>query len=524
VNSYAVLDFMDELMPYRPDAFVVYAGHNEFYGAMGVGSTEYLGRWRTPIKLYMKLLRSKLFLLLRDGITSLRTLVTHPPSHPEADLMEAMVGDRAIRYHDEEYNRAMHNFGENLRDITALAADHGVQIILCTLTSNIRDQKPLLPLFSEASGDSLQKVWQSFEEAGRSSLQQNDTGAAAASFMKAIAVDSTHAGAHFALARCLGAEAPKAQEEYRKARDYDGLRFRASTEFNDLLRSVCRERRALLADVDQEFDDNSAGGIVGYNLMLEHLHPNFQGYCLLAKCIFKTLAGNQLLAPRGDWRWERDLTDEGYRDLSGVTPFDLEVASYKIFRLTNRWPFKQAGEPKETYHADTKVRQLAQQYVQKQIGWSDAHYALADWYRNEGRHTEAVREYNAVSKVLPGYYFPVMMTGDIYRAMKNDSLAEATYLRAFGLQASPFIRARLGMLYFDQGKTQKSIDEFEAVILARESGSEKIDAKAGAIAYFYLGVSYGRIGNLEKARGNLQSALRLDPQNEDARKILAQLH
>ena len=523
VNSYAVLDFVDELMEYRPDAFVIYAGHNEFYGAMGVGSTEYLGRWRGPIKLYMKLLKSKVFLLLRDGITSLRKLVTHPPSRADSDLMEAMVGNRAIRYHDGEYNRALCNFGENLRDITSLASDHGIPVVLCTLTSNIRDQKPFMSLFSETTGDSLQTAWKHFEEAGHSSLERSDTPAAAGNFLNAIAVDSVRASAHFDLARCLGAGTPEAKAEYRRARDYDGLRFRAATEFNDTIRSVCRERHASLADVDRAFDDNSPGGTVGENLMLEHLHPNFEGYVLLAKCILKSLSDNDLPAPRAEWQWSRDLPDEEYKERSGVTPFELEVARCKVFRLTNRWPFKQPGEPKESYHPGTRVQELAQQYVLKQIGWSDAHYALAEWYRESGDTRQAVREYYAVSKVLPGYYYPVMLTGDVYRAMKNDSLAEETYHRALALQASPFVRARLGMLYFDQGKTQKSIDEFEGVIAARESGSEKVEAKAAAIAYFYLGVSYGRIGKMEKARENLQSALRLDPQNADAKRILAQL-
>jgi Tfp pilus assembly protein PilF/lysophospholipase L1-like esterase len=523
VNSYTVLDFMNELLPYRPDAFVIYAGHNEFYGAMGVGSTEYLGRWRGPITLYMKLLKSKLFLLIRDGITALRDAVKHPPSHPEADLMEAMVRDKAIRYQSEEYKRALGNFVENLGEIASAASDHGVPVVFCTLTSNIRDQKPLMPVFSESTGDSLQRVWRDFEEAGHTSLRRGDSAAAAGSFLRAIAIDSTQAAAHFDLARSLGPGRTEEKEEFRKARDFDGLRFRAASEFNDSIRSLCRERHAILADVDAAFDANSPEGIVGYNLMLEHLHPNFDGYVLMSKCMLKALADNELLAPRAEWQWERDLSDEGYREVSGVTPFELEVARYKVFRLTNRWPFKEPLDPKETYGADTRVQQLAQQYVQKQIGWSDAHYALAEWYRANGDNMQAVREYYAVSKVLPTYYYPVMLTGDVYRAMKDDSLARQTYRRALSLQASPFVHARLGMLDFDEGKFGQCIEEFEAVIAPPPDGAEKVDTKASAIAYFYLGVSYGRTGNLEKARVNLQAALRLDPGNEDAKRILAQI-
>ena len=206
-----------------------------------------------------------------------------------------------------------------------------------------------------------------------------------------------------------------------------------------------------------------------------------------------------------------------------MTEFELEAAQYRVFNLTNRWPFKRPGDSKETFHADTKERQLAEQYVQKRIAWSDAHYALADWYRSSGDYDKAIREYSAVSKVVPGYYYPVMLTGDVFRAMKNDRFAELTYRRALAMQASPFIHARLGMLYYDEGNLRKTIEEFEAVFTADTSGSERVDAKARAVAHFFLGVSYGKIGELDKARMNLRSTLELDPHNEDAKRILSQL-
>ena len=39
VNSYALLDFADEIIAQQPDAVLVYVGHNEFLGILGVGST-----------------------------------------------------------------------------------------------------------------------------------------------------------------------------------------------------------------------------------------------------------------------------------------------------------------------------------------------------------------------------------------------------------------------------------------------------------------------------------------------------
>jgi len=46
VNSYTLLDLADEIIREQPDAVLIYAGHNEYYGAFGVGSTESFGTSR----------------------------------------------------------------------------------------------------------------------------------------------------------------------------------------------------------------------------------------------------------------------------------------------------------------------------------------------------------------------------------------------------------------------------------------------------------------------------------------------
>ncbi len=38
VNSYTILDFVDEIIEQQPDAVLIYAGHNEYLGILGVGS------------------------------------------------------------------------------------------------------------------------------------------------------------------------------------------------------------------------------------------------------------------------------------------------------------------------------------------------------------------------------------------------------------------------------------------------------------------------------------------------------
>lgn len=36
INSHSILDLAKRVIPYKPDAFLIYSGHNEFFGSFGV--------------------------------------------------------------------------------------------------------------------------------------------------------------------------------------------------------------------------------------------------------------------------------------------------------------------------------------------------------------------------------------------------------------------------------------------------------------------------------------------------------
>ena len=62
INSYTLLDFIDEVLEQKPDLILIYAGHNEYYGALGVGSVESLGKIPWMIRSYLYLQKFKLFI------------------------------------------------------------------------------------------------------------------------------------------------------------------------------------------------------------------------------------------------------------------------------------------------------------------------------------------------------------------------------------------------------------------------------------------------------------------------------
>lgn len=70
----------------------------------------------------------------------------------------------------------------------------------------------------------------------------------------------------------------QAGREYILARDYDELRFRCDSEFNNLIRAMAGEKGCLVADIEGLFKSVSPDSLTGLNLFSEHLHPTAYGH------------------------------------------------------------------------------------------------------------------------------------------------------------------------------------------------------------------------------------------------------
>src|SRR6267154_348840 len=95
VNSYTVLGFAKELVNYQPDAVLIYTGHNEYYGVMGVGSTDTMGSNGFIIGLLLWLRHFRLMQLLTNFYAYLQH-VFHKSDGKGGTRMEMMVKDQKI--------------------------------------------------------------------------------------------------------------------------------------------------------------------------------------------------------------------------------------------------------------------------------------------------------------------------------------------------------------------------------------------------------------------------------------------
>ncbi|MBI5463337.1 MAG: SGNH/GDSL hydrolase family protein, partial [Ignavibacteriales bacterium] len=203
-NSFTVLDLAQELLRYEPDLLVVYDGHNEFYGALGIASRESLGQSRLLTLLNLKLIRFRTFQLLRLVFTSSVRSVQPGTSSPESGtLMERLARDQHIPYKGKVFNDALSIFRSNLIDLVSLTQTYSIPLVLCTQASNVRDLEPFVSTPMPELSDIQRAEFDRLFDAGRKYRDSHQLDSALAFFNTAVIIDSNRADIRFAIAQCL---------------------------------------------------------------------------------------------------------------------------------------------------------------------------------------------------------------------------------------------------------------------------------------------------------------------------------
>ncbi len=484
VNSFTMLDYMDEILAMQPDAILIYGGHNEFYGALGAASNESLGRFRGFVKLYLKLQRAKTFLLMRDLIGGIKKLVSRTffkgdISHPSATLMERIVGEQTIALGSTLYEIGKRQFTYNLRDIVQTAQAAGVSVILSELVSNVRDVSP----FVSIATDSLPAAGAVFEQAQQ--LEQKE-------------------------------RYEEARRAYLRAKDLDALRFRASEEFNAIIRETGAEHGVPVVPMKQRFEKTSPNGLVGNNLMLEHLHPNLEGYFLMADAFLQVMRTEGMIA--GAWETNRIQPAEDHRENYGFTELDRAYSDIRIKILKGSWPFQPKALPNRAllnYQPQAKIDSLAfKAWKDDEFGLEHAHVELAEFYERKGMFLQAFDEYNALTCLTPLNDSPYLHAADML--IKARQLGRALpYLHdALALEENAFSNKWIGQIYLDGGRTAEALPFLEAAARMNPKDAQTIYNLSGAHALS---------GHYEDAKKSLDKLYTLNPNFPGADDLKRQL-
>ena len=400
VNSFTVLNFGKAVLDCEPDAVLVYTGHNEYYGAMGVAATKGIGHNRTLARLLMSLRGARLTQLMASLTDGVAALVSGNKLDLRENLMKRMAADQQIAFGSEEYQAGPDQFRANMNELADAFSARGVPLLISNLVSNEKDLKPFISL-NDGQGKSANVHYQ----AGINLFKQTDYNGA--------------------------------KKELVLAKELDALRFRAPEALNTIIKNIAHAHKGVtLVDTRAVFEKHSMGGILGKETLLEHVHPNLQGYALLSEAFYQALRKTGLL-PASPYEMPFDIL----KKQMPITQVDSLKGEYEMMILKEGWPFNNPM-PAEEKRPKTEEEQLAGALVVKQISWRDAMARLQTHYAARRDTTGMLRVAEALTldDPLNAVYFD--NAGKLSIALGLNRQAVNYLSKAFRMENS-FERARM---------------------------------------------------------------------------------
>jgi tetratricopeptide (TPR) repeat protein len=236
--------------------------------------------------------------------------------------------------------QAYSNFEQNLRETIAVARKAGAKVIVATVATNVKDCAPFASLHRATLRDDELRSWSALVQKGSELEAANSYGEALKAYTDAAGIDNQYAELEFRIARTLEklGDDKAASQHFSRARDLDTLRFRADTRINEINRALAFSSGASLVDSDGILADASSGGVIGSDLVYEHVHLTPQGSYLLARAMFSEIVKN-VAADAGQASNSEIPSEAECERRLALTRFDRARIAAEMLRRLQKPPF-----------------------------------------------------------------------------------------------------------------------------------------------------------------------------------------
>jgi len=480
INSYTIRDLMPELLQKKPDLVLIYLGHNEYYGALGVGSLESLGSSRFVVNTTLWLNKFKTVELIRNIVKALSGIFSSETEITGGTMMAQLAKDKLIEYNSDIYWDGIHQFEGNLRDILSMCKEANVPVIVSTIASNLKDQKP----FVSVKDSKYPPADQIFFDA-KNTLKTGETDSAKGLFIY--------------------------------AKELDALRFRAPEAINNVIIQLCKEFNFPIVRSDSILNEVSPNGIVGDNLMTDHLHPNVKGYQLIGNLFFSTMKKNGYFPTNEPSDLDENIADSLVYAYYNFTSFDSIVADFRIKILKNDWPYikPESQVPRNRLiKLSSLVDSLAMEVIDGRISREQARLKVAASYLKQNRVDDYATEMAALIDEFPFIYKYYNSTAKELISVGKFGRAYYFLKRGYDKKPDAFNSKWLGIIDLSQGFADDAIKYLET--------SLKFDSK-DAQTYFNITGAYAQKKQFGKALESINKCLQINPGFERAEQIRQQL-
>jgi len=418
LNSYALYDFTDEIIRQRPDAVIINAGHNEYYGALGVGSTGKIGNSVAAGRMGIALRKTKTGQLLSKFISSFSQDANK--TDYDQTLMKRMVKSQEIPFDSKMYRAGITQFEKNLKGTLEKYHRAGIKVFLTNTVSNLKDLPPFISL------DSCNAM--SWYQQGEAMFSQKEYVAA--------------------------------KQAYMIAKEFDALRFRAPEAINEIIRDLSgRYDNVVFVDVENAFEEQSPGGIIGESLMLEHLHPNLHGHFIIADVLFEYLKRDKFSETA---REDAATFENAWQELP-MTEVDSLTGVYANWLLREGWPFNETI-PADDGHEKSLEEAIAGGLAVRTIKWEPAMLQLL-------QHYITTRQLDKAVKTAEGFILEYPYEHAFYDQLINLCIDAKQYpkgiyyaRKAYSLKKTPETARQLVILHLKSDEPEQALPYLDVLI------------------------------------------------------------
>lgn len=481
VNSFTILDLIDDVLEQSPDLICIYAGHNEYYGVYGAASTQSFGSSIFLKNLIIRLQDFREVQLIQNVIKAATKLFSSEEKKNQNEtLMTRMIGENLIPFGSPLYKDGIEQFETNFSLILKKISEKNIPTLIGTLASNLKDLKP----FKSVEFEKLSTAEDLFSE-GEKYYQRGDF--------------------------------KRAKEMFTLAKDYDAIRFRAPSEINEKIISLASRYSVDVVNIDSAINEQSENGIVGNNLMVDHLHLTTLGYQLIGREFFRTMQKKNYLPQKKNIdAVEKTLDSLSFASLV-FTPLDSTIADLRIRILKGGFPFVPKGEPnklikeyKPKYFIDT----LAMFVIDRIITWEKAHYDAASYYLSVNDYQSAMREFDALIADRPMNTAPYQQAATVLIDLKLYNEAKKYLEQLNNLSPGFFAHKWLGAIALNNNQLETALHHLESATSYSQTDPQ---------VYYNLAGAYYKASQIDKSFNAIKKCLQLNPQNQIAQKFYYQL-
>jgi len=481
-NSYTIRDLLPGIIEQEPDLILIYAGHNEYYGALGVGSMENIGESREFVHFIIWLNKFKTVEFVRNLFSSISSLFSSDlidETHRGGTLMARIVKNQLITFNSESYSTGLNQFKGNLEDILKIASDENIPVIIGTLISNLKDQHPF-----ESVKTSEQELAETIFTRAQQKFNQQDYHSA----------DSL----------------------FRIAKDLDALRFRAPEKMNSIIKELAQKFKCDIVNLDSVFSAESTDGIVGNNLLIDHLHPKLSGYFLMGKIYFEEMKILGYLPKQNPEKFLDTEVDSLVISNFPYSRLDSVVSDIRLLGLLNDWPFVKNPDFSWLNDLDLKdmVDSLAYSIAVENKNWEIGHRQAAEWYLAKSNYSRFADEMKVLTSQYPfklSYYD--YASAELINAKEYDLAYQFLYKR-YKESPDAFSSKWLGNINLNRKEVDHAIK-----YLAQSIKLDNTDAQT----FFNLSGAYIQKEEIKVALEFLEKCIEINPEFPNAKSLKVQL-